>query len=92
MAEQPNNEEEQIIRKMQAEYLTKSANQMLMTANALQKNIDTAKTQYKRDYYGKKMKKVRDGLHKTLATLELLKMTGSQNAPTETSATTNNQV
>jgi hypothetical protein len=58
------------------------ATSLLTEASELQKQISGAKTQYKRDFYGKKMKKVRDTITQALSTIEILNLTskGSENA------------
>lgn len=55
--------------------LTQFAQVLITDASELQKQISTAKTQCKRDFYGKKMKKVRNELTQVLSTMEILKLT-----------------
>ena len=54
--------------------LSATATQLLTQANALQVNINTAKTQTKRAYFSKKMAKVRKEVQQVLATLQLIKI------------------
>jgi hypothetical protein len=79
-------ERELALRNRQIQQLTENANSMIITATTIQKNIDSAKTRTKRDFYNKKMSKLRDGLQQTLATIQLLKiMTGQTDASTKNS-------
>lgn len=57
--------------------LNQVAQVLITTASELQKLISSAKTQAKRDFYGKKMKKVRNELTQVLSTMEILKLTST---------------
>jgi len=47
---------------------------LIQTASELQVKINSSKTQAKRDYYAKKMTKVRKDVQQVLATMELVKI------------------
>ena len=55
--------------------LTQYAQHLIMNASELQTSISASKTQAKRAFYQKKMRKVRAELTQVLSTMELLKLT-----------------
>lgn len=60
---------------------------LIQTASELQSKINSSKTQAKRDYYNKKMTKVRSDVQQVLATLQLVKiMEDQKNAATTDSS------
>lgn len=60
------------------------ADQVLKAAVEVQQLIKTAKTQTKRDFYSKKMGKLRKDLHQLLATIELVKLSERSADATDT--------
>lgn len=69
-------EQEQHVERLQT-----LATGLIQTASELQTKINSSKTQAKRDYYSKKMSKVRKDVQQVLATLQLVEiMEGRKNA------------
>lgn len=62
------------------EKLNMFADNLIKEASVIQQQISTAKTTAKREYYGKKMKKLGKELQRVLATKQLLTMAAQKNA------------
>jgi hypothetical protein len=60
---------------------------LIQTASELQSKINSSKTQAKRDYYNKKMTKVRSDVQQVLATLQLVKIMEDQKNAATTDST-----
>jgi len=67
--------QDQSVISSRTESLKQYAEALLRQASEFQTLITTAKTSAKRDFYKKKMNKVRKDVHSVLATLKLLEMT-----------------
>lgn len=71
--------------KQQEDQLQTFASRLIAEASELQTKINGSKTQVKRAYYTKKMKKIRTDVQQVLATLQLVKLAEArQNAATAT--------
>lgn len=62
------------------EKLNTFADSLITEAAGIQQKISTAKTAAKREYYGKKMKKISKELQRVLATKQLLNLAAQKNA------------
>jgi len=69
------------------ESIQKELQRLVMMASLIRKSIDTAKTQVKKDYYGKKFKKVNAEVLRLVSYLQYMQqLEASQNQPTEVAA------
>ena len=66
-------EQEQRITKLQG-----FAQELIETASQLQQKINASKTAARKEYYNKKMMKVRKDVQRVLATMELVKIAGER--------------
>ena len=70
------------------EKLNTFADVLIKDAAEIQAHISSAKTSAKRDYYGKKMKKIGKELQRVLATKQLVTLAAQKNASDSSDAPT----
>jgi len=70
------------------EKLNTFADALIKDAAEIQQKISASKTSVKREYYGKKMKKIGKELQRVLATKQLVQLAAKKNASDDTNAAT----